>query len=399
MNKVLKIVMVPLVVAIALPLVAQQSRVYRDGSTWVEEITGSIPAGRNLRVRTESGTVKVQGGSQAQISYVIRKRAYTSSEDAARRQFEAFKVNAATRADSAWFEGEWEGRGARKFSAEFSLQVPRNTELVKLETSGGGLSVAGIAGRVEAQSGGGGIKLDDIGGAINAETGGDSITVGTAGGDLTLETGGGNISIGSVKGKVVARTGGGNVLVASGLQNVLVETGGGNIDVKKCNGEVKASTGGGSIDMGEITGPAKIETGGGSIRLAGAKGFVRVESGAGSIDLRNLTGGARVETGAGGISAQFIGGSPFEDSSLQTAAGDITVVLPAELAVTVHAAVEVANGHKIYASDFPGLKVTSEGGDWGPQRVTAEGTLNGGGGHVLKVRTSSGNIYFRRASR
>jgi hypothetical protein len=86
---------------------------------------------------------------------------------------------------------------------------------------------------------------------------------------------------------------------------------------------------------------------------------------------------------------------PFEDSSLQTAAGDITVYLPSNLAVTIRAAVEVANGHKIYASDFPNLKVTLEGGEWGPQRVTAEGTLNGGG-HMLKVRTSSGNIYFRR---
>lgn len=398
MKRILKFAVAPVLMAVALPLLAQQSRIYRDGSTWVEEITGSMPAARNLHVNTEAGTVKVQGGVPGQINYTIRKRAYTSSEQNARRQFEAFKVNTGKRADTAWLEGDWEGGGAHKFAAEFSLQVPHDLELVKLETSGGGLSVTGISGRVEAQSGGGGIKLDDIGGAINAETGGDSITVGTVGGDLTLETGGGNISIGNAKGKVIARTGGGNVLIASGLQNVVVETGGGNIDVKKCSGEVKASTGGGSIDMGELSGPAKIETGGGSIRVAGVKGFVRVESGGGTIELHNLTGGARAETGAGGITAEFVGGSPFQDSSLQTGAGDVTVYLPSNLPVTVYAAVELANGHKIYASDFPGLKVSSEGGEWGPQRVTAEGTLNGGG-HTLKVRTNSGNIYFRRASR
>jgi hypothetical protein len=112
--------------------------------------------------------------------------------------------------------------------------------------------------------------------------------------------------------------------------------------------------------------------------------------------LRRLTAGARVDTGGGGITAQFVGGSPFQDSSLQTAGGDITVYLPSNLPVTVYAAVELANGHKIDASDFPGLKVSSEGGEWGPQRVTAEGALNGGG-HVLKVRTNSGNIYIRRS--
>jgi len=398
LNKVSKFVVVSLMVAGALPLLAQQSRIYRDGSTWVEEITGSLPAARNLRVETQAGMVNVQGGAQGQISYTVRKRAFTSSEEAARREFEAFKINAARRGDSAVFEGEWQGRTARKFSADFSLQVPRDIDLVKIETGGGGLSVKGISGRVEAESGGGGIKLDDIAGPITAQTGGDNISVGTVGGDLTLDTGGGNISIGTVKGRVVARTGGGNVLVASGLQNVVVETGGGNIDVKKCTGEVKASTGGGSIDMGELSGPAKIETGGGSIRLAGAKGFVRVESGGGTLELHNLTGGARAETGAGAIMAEFIGGTPFEDSMLQTAAGDITVYLPSNLPVTVRAAVDIANGHKIYASDFPNLKVTSEGGEWGPQRVTAEGALNGGG-HVLKIRTSSGNIYFRRASK
>jgi len=386
------------VLATALPLLAQQSRIYRDGSTWVEEITGTIPAARNLRVQTESGTVKVQGGAQGQISYVIRKRVFTSSEESARREFEAFKINSAKRGDTAWLEAEWQGHSPRKFAADFSLQVPHDMDLVKLETSGGGLAVNSISGRVEAESGGGGIKLDEIGGPISAQTGGDNITVGTVGGDLTLETGGGNITIGTAKGRVVARTGGGNVLVASGLQNVVVETGGGNIDVKKCSGEVKASTGGGSIDMGEISGPAKMETGGGSIRVSGAKGFVRVESGGGSLELHNLTGGARAETGAGAIMAEFVGGTPFEDSSLQTAAGDITVYLPTNLPVTIHAAVDIANGHKIYASDFPNLKVVSEGGEWGPQRVTAEGALNGGG-HVLKVRTSSGNIYFRRAPR
>jgi hypothetical protein len=41
--------------------------------------------------------------------------------------------------------------------------------------------------------------------------------------------------------------------------------------------------------------------------------------------------------------------------------------------------------------------VSSEGGGYGPKTVTAEGQLNGGG-PVLKVRTNSGNVNFRRVS-
>jgi hypothetical protein len=42
--------------------------------------------------------------------------------------------------------------------------------------------------------------------------------------------------------------------------------------------------------------------------------------------------------------------------------------------------------------------VSSEGGDWGPKSVTAEGKLNGGG-PWLKVRTTTGDIKILRASR
>jgi len=80
---------------------------------------------------------------------------------------------------------------------------------------------------------------------------------------------------------------------------------------------------------------------------------------------------------------------------LETPAGDITVYLAPTLPVTIRAAVDMGNGHKIQ-SDFPEIKVVSEGGQWGPRRITAEGSLNGGG-PVLKVHTSSGDIVFLRS--
>jgi hypothetical protein len=80
---------------------------------------------------------------------------------------------------------------------------------------------------------------------------------------------------------------------------------------------------------------------------------------------------------------------------LETGVGDITVYLVSNISMTIRASIEAANGHNI-TSDFPEIKIASEGGQWGPKLVSAEGNLNGGG-PVLKVRTSMGNIYFRRA--
>ena len=166
--------------------------------------------------------------------------------------------------------------------------------------------------------------------------------------------------------------------------------------MQRCAGSLKVTTGGGGIDLGEIGGPAEIETGGGSIRLTSATGLVRAQTGGGSIALNGVPS-ARAETEAGGIVAKFVSGNERSDSVLETSAGDITVYLAPELSMTIRASIDLANGHRI-RSDFSEIRVSSEGGEWGPGSATAEGNLNGGG-PVLKVRTTTGNINFIRASR
>jgi DUF4097 and DUF4098 domain-containing protein YvlB len=385
---------VALLASIAL---AQQVRVYRDGDSWTQETTGNMPGARDLRVRVDFGSVRVQGGSQQDITYVIRTRSYSSDEKTARREFENYKISANGRGDAASIEGDWQGGHHHLCSGEIVVNVPRNLSLAKIETSGGGVTVTDIAGRVETESGGGKIHLDNIGGSVTAETGGDSIEIGTVNGDLHLETGGGKIYISNAKGKVEATTGGGNIVLVSAAQGASLEAGGGNIEVKQCGGRLRVSTGGGNIELGDISGPVELETGGGSIRLGSAKGVVRAQTGAGRIELNGVPS-ARAETGAGGIVARFVSAGERTDSSLETSAGDIVVYLAPDVAITVRASIDLANGHKI-VSDFNDIRVSTESGDWpGPKSYTAEGKLNGGG-PVLKVRTTTGDIKFLRASR
>ena len=89
-------------------------------------------------------------------------------------------------------------------------------------------------------------------------------------------------------------------------------------------------------------------------------------------------------------------GSDRADSTLETSAGDITVYIAADVAISVRATVDLGNGHHI-TSEFPDIHVASEGDKWGPRTLSAEGRLNGGG-PVLKVRTTTGDICFRRAN-
>lgn len=386
-----------LISALASLALCQETRVYREGSNWVQEMTGDLGAAKNLRVKLAAGSVRVQGGSQAGITYIIHRRSYRSSEQQARREFESYKVNTSVKGDTAWLVAESQGGRNRRCSDDFVINVPRNLESAKIDTGGGDVNASGIAGRVDIESGGGNLHLDDVGGEVTAETGGGTIEVGSVGSDVSLQTGGGNIKVASAKGEIKAESGAGSVVVLSGLQGAVLQTGAGSIRVDKCSGTVKATTGGGSVDLGEIGGPAEIESGAGSIRLASARGRVQAQTGGGSIQLDGATS-VQAETAAGGIVVKLLAGSDRRsNSSLETSAGDITVYLANDLAISIRAEIEVANGHTI-RSDFSDIRVSTEGGQWGPKTVTAEGQLNGGG-PVLKVRTNSGSVNFRRVSR
>jgi DUF4097 and DUF4098 domain-containing protein YvlB len=392
---------------------AQETPISREGGTWGQTLTGSLAGAKILRVKLDMGSVVVRGTQQAGVNYTLHMHSHASSEQDARHEFENYRVNAYVKGDTAWVTGEWQGEGVhsvhvgrasvriekgskRKFSGEFTINVPREITLVKIETDGGDIDASGVAGHVEAQSGGGSMHLDDIGGGAHAETGGGSIDVGTVSGDIGLHTGGGTIEVHHANGKITAETGGGSIEIISASQDASVETGGGGIEVRQCTGKVKAETGGGSIDLGDIGGPAEIETGGGSIHLSSAKGHVHAQTGGGGIELYGVPS-ARVETGAGGIVVKFVKtGAPASDSRLETSAGDITVYIAADVALSVRASVDLGNGHHI-TSDFPDIHVASEGDQWGPRTLNAEGKLNGGG-PLLKVRTTTGDICFRRAN-
>lgn len=374
------------------------SRTYQEGNTWVQEITGSLPAPHILKVDSDAGAVKVRGAAQSNLTYVVKKRVKAASEEEARKLFSNFRIQAWSQGDMATFRGQCEPcYGRMQAVVDFDITTPRATGTVNARTGGGSVSVTGIAGTVATETGGGSIRLDDITGPATASSGGGTIELGTMGGDVSVETGGGAIHINSAGGSVAATSGGGSIEVVSAKRGVSAETGGGSIRVQKCGAEVKAASGGGSLDIGDAGGAVTAETGGGSIRVLSAKGKVRAGSGGGSIHLTGLSHGVSVETGAGGIIAEFVSGASLTDSALETTSGDVTVYLPANVGVTVHGAIEAGSKNSV-RSDFAELRVVSDSDQWGPHEVLVEGKLNGGG-PLLKIRTSTGKIEVLRAGK
>jgi hypothetical protein len=363
-----------LFLAAATAAMAQESgtRLLRANGEWIEEIKGTLPAGKIVKVKTTMGSIQLTGTSQDSISYTFRKHVRAASEEAARLKFANMRITAVNQGDISLLRAE----GGNRDSIGVELNVPARVSFVRLETGGGFVSASNIAGGIEAVTGGGPIRLDEIGAGAFASSGGGSIEIGKVAGDMRAETGGGGIRIGSVGGQVVASSGGGTVIVGGGKAMTL-QTGGGSISVGKCDGKIKALTGGGSIDLTDVDGPVQVESGGGSIRVGAVRSGLRVNTGSGPI---------RVDLSKG------IGA--FTDSRLETATGDIVVYIPDDLGVRVRAAVESAREFGI-RSDFPGIKIIDGERKWGPHEAYAEGDVNGGG-PLLKVHTTSGTIEIKR---
>ena len=383
--------MTSLLMAIAIPLWAQQSRTYRDGNSWVEEITGTLPVAREIHISTDLGSVQVQGNSP-RISYTVRKRSYAPTEKAARHQFEQMRISAGKNGEGDSIEGRTK-KSLLRFGVEFLVQVPRDVALVKVDTRSGSLAFSSLAANIVATTGGGLIRLDDLAGPVKISSGGGNVEAGNLGGSFSVTSGAADVHVNNVAGEMQVNLGGGRVYVGS-TRASSIQTGAGSIQVQKCFGDLHVTSGGGNLNLGEVDGAVQAETDGGSVRLVSARRPVTVKTGGGSVELYNLGRGAQVETGAGSITVQFIGTRGFADSFLHTASGDVTVCFSSSLPVTVHATSDMASGRGIW-SELPGLNITKQGGNMVPTSMSAEGALNGGG-PALRIRTTIGQIAFRR---
>jgi len=361
---------------------AAQGALAREGGRWVKTISGAAPATARLRVSGQ-GPVHVEGGTAGEISYTAKLSVRARSEAEARRLFDQFAVRASS-------SGEWTvlTAGGGNVTASLTVQAPR-LSTAAISTGEGAVEANGIDGSLAVESGGGEVKCDRIRGECRLITGGGEILAGEVGGGLRVETGGGRIAVKSVRGDAVLETGGGDIEVTDAGASVRADTGGGAVRVASAGGSVTVSTGGGPIIIGKAGGIVITRNMAGPVQVGAAPG-VRSESGTGGIRLTNIAGPMRVSTAMGSITATLLAGSPFSDSFLATGNGDITVVIPSNLGVTIRAENDLADSLQRIVSDFPGIPVRMQG-----MRVVAEGPVNGGG-PVLRISGTGGTIFIRR---
>jgi hypothetical protein len=329
------------------------------------------------------GPVHLEAGSGNELSYTARLSVMARNEAEARRILAQVGVRATP-------SGEWStlSAGGGPVTVDLSVQAPRLTA-ADITTSEGNVEANGVDGTLSVNSGAGDVKCDRIRDAVRLTTGGGDIQVGEVSGILRGATGGGRITVRSVRSDAVLETGGGDIEVASAGGSVRAETAGGAVRINSAGGSVNASTGGGPIVIGKAGGIVITRNMAGPVQVGAAPG-VRSESGTGAIHLTNIAGSMRVSTAVGSIIASLLASSPLSDSFLATGNGDITVMIPSNLRLTIRAENDMADSPRRIVCEFPGVPVRMRG-----MQVVAEGPINGGG-PLLRITGMGGTIFIKR---
>jgi ribosomal protein S28E/S33 len=370
-----------------LPLLAVASAAFaqpaltREGDSWVRTFSGNGPAAPRLRVNA-NGPVTLQGGVSRNLSYQVKVSVKTRTAAEALRILERYAVRLAP-------QGDWQVLTAPggPFLTAVSVKAPRLTAAV-VSTSGGAVDVRGVDGPLVVSTGGGELSVDRIRGRCQLSTVGGDVRVGEVDGSLECASGAGRITVGTVRGEAVLSTEGGDIEAAEVDGPVRAQTLAGGIHIAKAGATVTATTGGGRIIVDSANGIVITRNMAGPIEVGAAAG-VESESGAGGVRLGNILGSMQVSTTMGSIMASLLGGK-LADSFLATGDGDITVLIPSNVGVTIRAESQMADTLRRIVSEFPAIPVRREG-----TGIVAEGPVNGGG-PLLRISATQGTIFIKR---
>lgn len=448
MKEIAKVVLLAVMIGWAY---GQSPKIWQEGGRFRAEIVRSfdIPAGGAVEMQISGGDIRIRGEQRENIEVLERIQISTRSESGAKEILQAEQTRYAQRGKSLFIQTPPER--SRRYSSDFELCVPHQMDL-KVNTSGGDVSVAqiggtlylstsggdiellGIKGQVEAKTSGGDLTLHKIAGVARISTSGGDIEVSemygelqgsTSGGDVEvrssqvdgqISTSGGDINLVELKGKtfrattsggdigvdktdcdLFVRTSGGDLVIGTVNNNLEAYTSGGDIDIKIVEKNIKASTSGGDIRVGVVKGFGDLRTSGGDIEVGQALDL-KVETSGGDIRIDGLIGKLEASTSGGDIEAhkELVKGVKINAMNLKTSGGDIEVYLPANLPATIDAEIVMSrhSSDAVIDSDFPLQILREEKGS--RVYLYGRGMINGGG-DLIRLRTSEGSIRILKA--
>ncbi|HVT04738.1 MAG TPA: DUF4097 family beta strand repeat-containing protein [Thermoanaerobaculia bacterium] len=255
----------------------------------------SVAAGGKLIVDTDLGDVEVRTSPSNSVSVQVFREARLADAKDAEKLFSKFHLKFEQKGNDIEVRGDYEDQSFfhlfdnARLNVRFVITVPSRYD-VDVNTSGGDVSVADLAGNVTIKTSGGDLKIGRIDGTVDAGTSGGDVVV-NSGRNITVKSSGGDLSVGHAFGPIEARTSGGNIKIEQADGSLVAKTSGGTITLNQIAGAVDANTSGGSISARITRQPnsnSSLSTSGGNVSVYLNEGI--------HLNLDADTSGGRVST-------------------------------------------------------------------------------------------------------
>ncbi len=408
---------IALVLCVSQTSLAQELR--RENRGYATDIKKFFNAGAagTLEMREISGDVTVKAGTSATVEIVETVYIEVFTEEEAKRVREACLESYTQAGNRITVDGRTRPR--RSVESRFNITVPASF-ILDISTSGGDISIDRVKGNTSLRTSGGDIELLSTGGTVNAKTSGGDVVVRDAEGTVSVKTSGGDLELERIKGLLDATTSGGNITLRSADKEVTLRTSGGNIEIFEVAGNVMASTSGGDVQVENTSGSVDVSTSGGDLILRDIKGTLEAATSGGDIRAERLHAASRLKTSGGDVIVRSLmasldaatsGGNvevevtlvDFKKPhiiSLSSSGGDLELTIPEKLPAKIFAEIYLegkwgARERYDISSDFP-LKIErGQGERRSAEYIRGEGEINGGG-DLITLKTSAGNIALRK---
>jgi DUF4097 and DUF4098 domain-containing protein YvlB len=216
--------------------------------------------------------------------------------------------------------------------------------------------------------------------STDLRTSGGNISLhGLSGATQDFTTSGGNLDIGDVGGNITGRTSGGNISLSNSKDEIDLATSGGNVDAKNCHGNIKLTTSGGELTLRALQGTIRASTSGGSVEAEDIEGELSAHTSGGNVQMRGLSCSLETSTSGGNIDVTMKALGKYV--KITNSSGNIDLQLPQGKGLNL----------KLYADRIKTTTLTNFTGQLDETHIN--GTLNGGGIPVT-VDGGSGSIHL-----
>ncbi len=309
-------------------------------------LSQQIPANAAIEIENPRGDVSITAGDGPNITVQAHEVAYASSDDEAKKIFDAEAAHVNVSGSAVLVKTESNSSG----KVNLAVTVPKIAK-VSVNSERGDVTAAGLGAGITV-SAHGDVHLNTITGSVETHftRGHHDFSAHDIQGDLTTDGDLSDITFSEIKGKV---TQSGEIL--------------GDVHMESIHGPVHMHTSVTDLEVAELPGDLTLSSG--DLRVNEAKGLVHVVTHSKDIDLSQIYGDSYVETRNGRISVEPAGAYGVEARNNK---GDVEVTLPPNASATVNARThngDIVSDYSIPATEGENKQATFKVGSGGSRIV------------------------------